>query len=246
MIGCKLEKISLSYGPRKIISDLSFNTEDSLFVGITGASGAGKSSILQLLAGVSRANITGSVVWYNNAHQIKLPRPIGLVQQGSPIPGWLTVGDFLQMSAGKTGCTLKQKESILEQFQLDPQIVMRLFPHELSGGMRARVALAGAMNSGADVLLLDEPFSGVDELTRQELVQLLKTKSKDSCQTCFLVSHVLLDIMYLCDKVLVLKNPPSADYLEVQGFREKVGNLKELMVGDLAVKLYELKEKLSR
>lgn len=246
MIGCELEKVSLSYGGRKIISDLTFHTGDSLFLGITGASGAGKSSILQLLAGVSRATITGSVVWYKNGLQITPPRPIGLVQQGSPIPVWLTVGDFLKMSAGKGGCTLQQKESILEQFQLDPQIVMRLFPHELSGGMRARVALAGAMNSGADILLLDEPFSGVDELTRQELVQLLKTKSKESRQTCFLVSHVLLEVMYLCDKVLVLKNPTSADYIEEQGFRGKVNNLKELMFGDLAVKLYELKETLSR
>lgn len=246
MIECHIDEISLSYAERNIISNLTFHTDSKLFLGIAGASGIGKSSLLKLLASVSHAHVSGSVIWYEDKKIIQSPRPIGLVQQGSPIPPWLTVNDFLQMSAGNRYSTLEKNAYILEQYQLDPNIVMHLFPHELSGGMRAKVALAGSMNSGAQVLLFDEPFSGIDEITRHELIDLLKNKLFESGQICFIVSHVIFELMYLCDKVLFLKNPQAGIYVEKQGLRGKVDSVKELFCGQYAEYIYELIETLRR
>lgn len=248
MIGCKLQNVSLSYGGVKVISNLTFNTKGYSFVGIVGSSGIGKSTILHFLAGVSQAKMEGEICWSNNQRLFNMsPRPVGLVQQGSPLPEWLTIKKFLKMCSKGNPTGSIDILQFLQLFDLDAKDVLDLFPHELSGGMKARIALAGAMMTiGAEILFLDEPFSGVDEATRHKLVELLAEKSRTGGRMNFIVSHSILEVMYLCDKVLFLKNPREGEYREYLGYRKRAKQLNDLRYGALAQEFRTVEEDIKR
>lgn len=246
MYSCKISNLTLLYNNIKILSDLNLDSFGTHCYGFSGPSGIGKSSLLNLLAGVSKAKIIGSIKWYYDSQLVTPPMPIGLVQQGSPIPDWMTVRDFLRMMSGNDAISTDEIAHILSQFQLEPKTVLSLFPHELSGGMKARVALAGAMNAGASVLLLDEPFAGIDEVIRHDLIEMLKIKLSEFQFTCFIVSHVFVEVMYLSDKVLYFKNPKKGIYNEIMGYNERVANISDLIRGDIGESIAEQYNYLSK
>lgn len=245
MIWCELENISLSFGKHKVISDLTFQNKGCSFVGIVGASGIGKSTLLDFLADISRAKNTGTINWYRDGFKIKIPRPVGFVQQGSPLPPWLTVNKYLHMCIVRNKHKSNKINHLLKLYQLKPDEVLHLFPHELSNGMKARVALVGAMNMGSKILFLDEPFSGVDDGTRRELIELLSERSKHTDCNIFLVSHALWEVMYLCNKVLFLENPRSAFYKEFSGYRGIAKSLDDILYGTLLKDFLKIKDRIN-
>lgn len=191
-----LNDISLSFGENTVFSDLDFAVEAGEFVAVIGPSGCGKTTLLNLFAGSVKPN-RGEVFCGGNLRMV--------YQQSSLFP-WLTVEENIALGLGKD-----DREKISEMLQIIKLTnFAKHFPHQLSGGMKQRVELGRALIGEAEILLLDEPFSSLDYLTklniRSELVRMLK----EFPRTTVLVTHDIEEAVQLADRVVILSGNPAA------------------------------------
>lgn len=176
-------------------------------VAIVGGSGCGKSTLLRLLAGLETAT-SGAVYW----NQIRLTEPhpaVGLVFQEPRLLPWLTVADNIAFGLTDLSASQRQQqvEEALEYLGLSGH--GHKWPRELSGGMAQRVALARALVMHPEVLLLDEPFSALDALTRSDLQDHLARLWQSQRPTMILVTHDIEEALVLADRVIVLRPRPG-------------------------------------
>lgn len=190
-----LEKVSLSFGANTVFSDLDFAVEKGEFVAVIGPSGCGKTTLLNLLAGSVKADY-GKVFCDGNLRMV--------YQQSSLFP-WLTVEENIRLGLGRND---GQKASEMLKI-INLKNFANHFPHQLSGGMKQRVEIGRALIGEAEILLLDEPFSSLDYLTklniRSELVRMLK----EFPRTTVLVTHDIEEAAQLADRVVVLSGSPA-------------------------------------
>lgn len=184
---------------------LGFGTGEA--VAIVGGSGCGKSTLLRLIAGLDRP--TGGEVRVDG-ERITQPHPaVGLVFQEPRLLPWLTIGD--NVAFGLDGVPAHEKRrrvhEALESVGLAEQVGK--WPREMSGGMAQRVALARALVTGPRVLLLDEPFSALDALTRAGLQDHLSQLWEKSRPTLLLVTHDIEEALVVADRVVVLRPRPG-------------------------------------
>lgn len=190
-----LEKITISYSGRPIIKDFSWLFIDQGVTIILGRSGCGKSTLIKAIAGL--VEYRGQIV--NQAHEQSL-----VFQEPRLIP-WLTVKENVLQFA-------KLKKQIIPESQLDRLLndvglleFKELFPHQLSGGMKMRVSLARALVIRTKLLILDEPFSALDEPTRVQLGQLLLKLKNQFGVTIIMVSHQIEESLSLADDILLIE-----------------------------------------
>lgn len=190
-----LEKITISYSGRPIIKDFSWLFIDQGVTIILGRSGCGKSTLIKAIAGL--VEYRGQIV--NQAHEQSL-----VFQEPRLIP-WLTVKENVLQFA-------KLKKQIIPESQLDRLLndvglleFKELFPHQLSGGMKMRVSLARALVIRTKLLILDEPFSALDEPTRVQLGQLLLKLKYQFGVTIIMVSHQIEESLSLADDILLIE-----------------------------------------
>lgn len=206
----KLENINVSYDGKNIIRNVSFEVAKGELVCLLGPSGCGKTTTLRTIAGFERPE-TGIIKIGDNiissATKSVSPqkRKIGFLFQDYALFPHLTVLE--NISYGLTGYNKKEaKNKILE---LLIQIRMRSFanryPNELSGGEQQRVALARALAPSPKLLLLDEPFSGIDANLRTKLRRETKTIIKDKGFTSIMVTHDPEEAMLMADKIILMK-----------------------------------------
>jgi NitT/TauT family transport system ATP-binding protein len=172
------------------------------FLCIVGASGCGKTTLLNLVAGLDRAT-AGSI-------SLGGTRPALLFQEPALLP-WLTAGANVELALRLRGVSRSQRkarvEELLERVHLGGLAGRR--PHELSGGMRQRVALARALAQEADVLLMDEPFAALDAITRDLLHDELERIWKDTGLTVIFVTHNVREAARLGDRIALLTSRPG-------------------------------------
>lgn len=191
----KLDNISLSFGDKKIINELSFLFENGKKYAIMGESGIGKTTILGIIAGILKAesgslSADGATVAYAFQDDRLFP--------------WLTVLENVTVVLNGNKEEKKQKATeILQNIGLGGDI--NKYPEELSGGMKQRVAIARALAYDADVLLLDEPFRALDETTAKSVAEYLFDMTKD--KTVIFVTHDKNDTVY-ADYVLNATTSP--------------------------------------
>ncbi len=196
----------------KIIDDISFSTGEYEFVSIIGPSGCGKSTLLRIIAGLI-APTSGRISYYGNAVTEPI-KDISFVFQDSALLPWLTNIENVKIGLSSTDLkdNVKNKKAleILKRFELNG--FEYAYPNILSGGMKQRVGVARALVSDPKVILMDEPFSSLDELTarslREEVSNMLKDKSL-SLMSVIMVSHNVEEVVELSDKVVILSNKPS-------------------------------------
>lgn len=196
------------------LSDVTFEVADGELLAIVGPSGCGKTTLLRLLCGLVPS--TNGAVFFHGRPVARPPREFALVFQDysrSLFP-WLSVIRnvmFPLRGAGLTRAGRRARaEAVLEEMGLHG--VARQYPWQLSGGMQQRVALACALVSRPEVLLLDEPFASVDALTRADLQDvLLRVHSvfEHRRVTVVHVTHDIDEAVYLADRVLVLTSSPG-------------------------------------
>ena len=198
------------------IEDVDFSVADGEVVSLIGPSGCGKSTLLNIGAGlyapsVGEAYVDGERVEGPNAH-------VAFMLQKDLLLPWRTIEQNVMLGAeirklDATESRRKAKE-LLHTFRLGE--FSERYPHQLSGGMRQRAALARTLAVDPSVLLLDEPFSAVDAQTRimlqHDLAQTLKTARK----TALLITHDLLEAVILSDRVLVMSRRPGRIIDEIQ------------------------------
>ena len=213
----RVEGIKFNYGPSadaEIIRNISFDAQKDEFVSIIGPSGCGKSTLLRIIAGLIPS--AGGKVFYKN-REITEPIPeLSFVFQDFGLLPWLTNVDNVKLGMSLSRMEDQKKErralQLLDQFGLSG--FEGAYPNVLSGGMKQRVGIARALASNPKVLLMDEPFSSLDEITaetlRKDVVQLLKLRgNRFSIDSIIMVTHNVEEAVELSDRVVVLSDKPS-------------------------------------
>jgi len=172
-----------------------------------GPSGSGKTTVLRALAGLERLSasrvVIAGMVWQDEAQGIFVPpRGIGYVPQDGALFPHLTVEQNIAFGlTGKPAARRQRVQALLEQVELDGEMAQR-WPHQLSGGQQQRVSLARALAQQPRLMLLDEPFSALDVVTRRGLREEIKSlKGKLSCPIIY-VTHDINEALFLADEIL--------------------------------------------
>ena len=200
------------------IKDVTFTVEDlenvGEFVAILGPSGCGKSTILRLIAGLApQFPATSGEVLYHG-QPVTAPGPDrGMVFQDYACFDNRTVIDNVAFGLECRGVPKRERnEAALEWVRkvgLDPARDAYKYPHQLSGGMRQRVAIARTLILKPQVILMDEPFGALDPATRHNMQDLLVALWREVQATVFFVTHDVAESVYLGDRVYILSNAPG-------------------------------------
>ncbi len=189
------------------LQDFTLNVAGGEAVAIIGGSGCGKSTLLRLIAGLEQPT-KGEVLV--DGERITQPHPaVGLVFQEPRLLPWLTVGDNVGFGLEGVPAAERQRRihDALDSVGLAEQTSK--WPREMSGGMAQRVALARALVTGPSVLLLDEPFSALDALTRAGLQDHLVRLWQESRPTLLLVTHDIEEALVIANRVVVVRPRPG-------------------------------------
>ena len=203
--------VSKTFGGGRIVAlqGASFDVEPGSFVSLVGPSGCGKSTLLRLIAGLIEPS-TGTLTVHGRP--VEGPNPdVGMMFQRATLLDWRTSLENVLLPtdlAGKvTEADRNRAADLLRMVGLKD--FLHSFPSQLSGGMQQRVALARLLQTGADVLLLDEPFGALDEFTRDRLnIELLRIVAEVKATTLF-VTHNISEAIFLADHVFVMSSRPG-------------------------------------
>lgn len=192
------------------LRDLTFNLPVNGFVSLIGPSGSGKSTLLRVLAGLVPP--TNGEVHFNTEQ----PK-VGMVFQKANLMPWRRVIGNISLPLELGGLP---RDTILERAQELIKLVglegfEDAYPRDLSGGMAQKVAIARSLMQDPDILLLDEPFGALDALTRERMGDELLNIWHARRKTVLLVTHSILEAVYLSDQVLVLSSRPGSIILDL-------------------------------
>lgn len=199
----KFDALTVKYQDQTVIENLDFVFESGKFYGLTGASGIGKTTLLAVIAGLLKP--TGGTVTTDHAR-------IGYIFQDPRLFPWMTALENVE-------CVCDNKERAKYYLDLLLPDSFDKYPSELSGGMKQRVSVARALAYDCDLLLLDEPFKGLDEQTKQFTVNTVLEFIKD--RTAIMVSHETTELA-LCDTVYRMQVSPVTTLTEVKSGRSEI------------------------
>lgn len=208
----ELQNVSFSYRDKKVLEELNLFIKNGEFVSILGPSGSGKSTIFQLIGGLHAPQsgsiiLEGNDITGNRGHISYMPQTPSLLPWRTIIQN-VVLGQELQAKKDyELAEDMLRKAGLLEY--------KNAFPHELSGGMKQRVAFLRALLSPQPIICLDEPFSALDELTRQEMQLWLLSIWEQYKKTIIFVTHNIEEALFLSDRILVLSDKPAKIKQEV-------------------------------
>jgi ABC-type nitrate/sulfonate/bicarbonate transport system ATPase subunit len=196
----RLEDVSHGYGALEVIRDLNLEVARGEFVAVVGPSGSGKTTLLNLISGYL-APTRGTIARRGRSC---------MVYQDDGLFPWLTARQNIALGLHAQGAAASRNGRLgawLERIGLNG--FADHYPHQLSGGMRQRVELARALAVEAELLLLDEPFSALDYLTRMQMRGELARLLAESPRTVLLVTHHLEEAAQLADRIVLLAGRPG-------------------------------------
>jgi putative spermidine/putrescine transport system ATP-binding protein len=203
----KVANLSVAFDGKPIITDLSFEVPTATTLAITGPSGVGKSTVLQAICGLVR--ISSGVISVDNHDITHVPthkRGIGMVTQSNDLFPHLTVSQNiafgLRMRGSSSKDTSQRVQEMLDVVGLSDFAERDI--HSLSGGESRRISLARALAPSPSILLLDEPFTGLDDETRDALIHQVKSILQSSAMTSILVTHDQPEADFLSSSSLAL------------------------------------------
>jgi ABC-type nitrate/sulfonate/bicarbonate transport system ATPase subunit len=196
----QLDRISRSFGAVEVLRELSLEIHPGEFVAVVGPSGCGKTTLLNLLSGYDRPS-SGSI-----SHEGR----VRMVYQQDGLFPWLTVTQNIALGLRALSDEKERNRQVSEMLRLiGLEGFENHYPHQLSGGMRQRVELARALAGDSDILLMDEPFSALDYLTRLRMRQELARLLRERPRTVALVTHDIEEAAQLADRIIVLTERPA-------------------------------------
>lgn len=203
--GVTLSGVVRAFGPKRALDGLELDVEHHARVGIVGRSGAGKSALLSIVAGLDEPDAGRVSVEGETSPPGRLSRCALMPQRDCLLP-WRTALDNACLALENKGLpraeARRRAASLFMRFGLAGSEQLR--PARLSGGMRQRVAFLRTLLAGKEVLLLDEPFGALDAITRAELQQWLVEALSAEPRTVLLVTHDVEEALLVCDRVAVL------------------------------------------
>jgi ABC-2 type transport system ATP-binding protein len=199
-----VQNISKSFGKQKALNDVSFDIQKGEIVGFLGPNGAGKSTLMKILTTYHRADIGEALV---NGHDVvsearEVQKSIGYLPEHNPLYLELYVVEYLEFNADVYKVSRDRIQEVIIQTGLSPESHKKI--GQLSKGYRQRVGLAAALLHDPDVLILDEPTTGLDPNQLLEIRKLIKEIGKE--KTILLSTHIMKEVEAVCDRVLILNN----------------------------------------
>lgn len=189
------------------LEGLTLTVEQSEIVALVGGSGCGKSTLLRLISGLDRP--TGGDVALDGT-PVREPRAeIGLVFQEPRLMPWLTIDDNVAFGIRRLPADEQKRRVTAALERVGLAAYARRWPRELSGGQAQRAALARALVGRPKALLLDEPYSALDALTRNDLQEHLLDLWADDRPTMILVTHDIEEALFLADRIVVMQPNPG-------------------------------------
>jgi ABC-2 type transport system ATP-binding protein len=200
----EVNNISKSYGAQKALDNISFSVKKGEIVGFLGPNGAGKSTLMKILTTYIAADEGTAVVNGHdvNANQKAVQLSIGYLPEHNPLYLDLYVREYLSFNADIYKVTKSRIEEVLQLSGLTIESHKKI--GQLSKGYRQRVGLANALLHNPDVLILDEPTTGLDPNQLIEIRNVIKNAGKD--KTIFLSTHIMQEVEAICDRVIIINN----------------------------------------
>ena len=200
----KIENLNKSFGPQKAVNNISFNIKSGEIVGFLGPNGAGKTTTMKMITQYLEPD-SGSI-WYGKSRQIdpSIRKEIGYLPEHNPLYEEMQILDYLAFCASLQGVNQStipaRVKEMVRLCGLDAEKHKKI--GELSKGYRQRVGLAQAIIHNPQVLILDEPTTGLDPNQIVEIRELIKTLGKE--KTVILSTHILPEVEATCDRILII------------------------------------------
>ena len=196
----RLENICKSFGKQQVLRDVSLAIGEGEIVGLLGPNGAGKSTLMKIVIGL----------WQADSGQVTAPRRIGYLPERNPLYEEMYVREYLQFMARMTEDGKGRKQGLASRFvgveELIARVGLTAEAHkkigQLSKGYRQRVGLAQALLGEPEMLILDEPTTGLDPNQLVEIRDLIRTEGKQ--RTIILSTHILQEVQEVCSRVVIL------------------------------------------
>ncbi|MED4582375.1 ABC transporter ATP-binding protein [Brevibacillus choshinensis] len=208
--------VRFSYGDQPILHDFDLRIGKGEFISLIGPSGIGKSTLFQLVAGLLQPQ-AGSITINGTLLENRLGM-VGYMPQRDALLPWRTVVENAALPLEIKGVSKKEAQERvrreLPRYGLSEWA--DAYPTELSGGMRQRVSFLRALLSGTDIMLLDEPFSFLDGITRMEMQEWLMEMWQETGSTMLMITHDIDEAILLADRVIVLTGKPIEKPVELQ------------------------------
>ncbi len=207
-----LRDVSKSYENGTLaLSGFNFDVREGEFVSLLGPSGCGKSTALRILAGLADPN-QGAVDWTGNARQI------GFVFQEPTLMPWANVANNVRLPLKLAHADEARSKAAVAQAleRVGLTEFADAYPRELSGGMKMRVSIARALATEPQLLLMDEPFAALDEITRFRLNNDLLAVWRELRRTVVFVTHSVFESVYLSQRIVVMTPRPGRVFTEIE------------------------------
>lgn len=219
-----VEGISKFYGEQKALDKVSFKIEKGEIVGFLGPNGAGKSTLMKILTGYlppseGEAAVNG-ISLSEDVHQIQ--QNIGYLPEHNPLYTEMYVREYLEFNAEVYKIKKSRIEEVIELTRLKPEANKRI--EQLSKGYRQRVGLATALLHNPEVLILDEPTTGLDPNQLVEIRNLIKNIGKaegKAGKTVFLSTHIMQEVEAICDRVIIINKGKIVADKKLKELRDK-------------------------
>ena len=201
---------SVERAPIVALKDISFTVPEGSFVSLVGPSGCGKSTLLQMMAGLVPTT-SGEVLVDGAVVRQPMPDKISVMFQDATLLPWKRIAENIEFPLEIHGVPAAERHQRAAEMLALVGLAefAERYPHELSGGMRQRIAIARALAPNPRILLMDEPFGALDEQTRIKMGhELLRIWAKTR-KTVFFITHSLTEALFLSDVVLVMSHRPG-------------------------------------
>jgi NitT/TauT family transport system ATP-binding protein len=223
-VGIEILGVTKSFRHVQALAPIDLSVQPGEVVTVLGPSGSGKTTLLRIVGGLDEPTSGTVTVGGASPHDARSAKRIGFVPQSPALLPWRTVGAnarlLLDVNRGGRAGTFARSRSRSAQSANGGDPVELLaevgladfadaYPHELSGGMQQRVALVRAIALGAPLLLMDEPFAALDEITRADMRHLLATLCERVATTVLFVTHSIAEAVFISDRVAVLSSRPG-------------------------------------
>lgn len=205
-------------GPYVALKGVDFKIDEGEFVSIIGHSGCGKSTVLNIVAGLYQATQGGVIL---EGKEVNDPGPDrAVVFQSHALMPWLSVYENVALGVEQVFKGKKNKAEMKEWIEHNLSLVkmdhaIKKMPHEISGGMKQRVGIARCLAMQPKVMLMDEPFGALDALTRANLQDSVMEIQKELNTTVILITHDVDEAVLMSDKIVMMSNGPAAKVGEI-------------------------------